>query len=93
MPVGCTNSAEKSIVQIRQAIVETLGDAAQKFQQYLELQGQGGRVTAVREACMSMAKIRTYQAALIPNRGEADDLIGAASLLGQSFMARRQMHA
>lgn len=70
---------------LRQGIVEILAQAEQKFEQYLHLHERGGRINAVREACMSMAMIRTYQAALIPNRAYgSDDLIGAVALLGQS---------
>jgi hypothetical protein len=84
MPVGCTNTPEKAVIQLRQAIVENLGEAELAFQQFLASQTRSGRAEAVREACVSIAMIRAYQACLLPNKISSEqDIKEAVSLLGK----------
>ena len=82
MPVGTVNDVDEDIAQSRNAIAATLEDAESAFQSYISLRGNAGNVSDVREATVTIAMLRAYQASL--GRNSVQYTRGAASLLGMS---------
>ena len=73
----------------RNPIALTLQDAESAYQQYISLRGNAGDVTDVRDATVSIAMLRAYQASL--GRNSIEYTRGAAALLGGliSLIAKR----
>lgn len=82
MPVGTVNDVDEDIAQSRNAIAASLQDAESAFQSYLSLRGNAGNVSDVREATVTIAMLRAYQASL--GRSSVEYTRGAASLLDSS---------
>jgi separase len=87
MPVGNTDTVDESLAVGRRPISSTLHDAEVAFQRFLALRGNGGEVTDVRDAAVTIAMLRAYQASLGFN--SAQFTRGAASLLGKDDRSSR----